>query len=144
MISASCAASLVGCRVMTAIGAPSDQARRIAPTPMALLAADGQRQQHIAVAEVQRLQLRGAQVIIIRCSLPLGHRRRLPTGNQPRQRVLTFRRIVADRLNGRPAEAPAPMMTQAPSGLSSRWRYQSSRAISGRQAPTASDICLSS
>ena len=79
------------------------------------LAADGQRQQHIAVAEVQRLQLKGAQVIIIRLSLPLGHRRRLPTGNQPHQRVFTFRRIVADRLNGRPARSAGANNDQAPS-----------------------------
>ena len=60
MISASCAASLVGCWVMTAIGAPSDQRGASPPHPWRL-AADGQRQQHIAVAEVQRLQLKGAQ-----------------------------------------------------------------------------------
>lgn len=56
MISASCAASLVGCWVMTAIGALAHRP----PHPWRL-AADGQRQQHIAVAEVQRLQLKGAQ-----------------------------------------------------------------------------------
>ncbi len=61
MISASCAASLVGCWVMTAIGAPSDRGVAHRPPHPWRLAADGQRQQHIAVAEVQRLQLKGAQ-----------------------------------------------------------------------------------
>ncbi len=111
MISASCAASLVGCWVMTAIGAPSDQAWRIAPHTHGVLPLT------VSASSISRLLKSSdcsSKAPVVDNYSPQSPARPSPSSahrqSAPTSACLPSGDRSLTRLNGRPAEAPAPII----------------------------------